>query len=60
MKRLIIAGFVRGMQVTPGVYQFDYYAFREHEARARDPEFWDRAEPGQTLTNRKRYSAAIG
>ena len=59
LKRLIVAGFVRGMQVTPGVYQFDYFSYRAHEGQAADPEFWDRKEPGERFTNRQRYSAAV-
>lgn len=60
MKRLIVAGFVRGQQTTPGVYQFDYHSFRAHCERAQDPEFWAQTEPGQAFTNRQRYSQAIG
>lgn len=60
MVRLIIAGFVKGMAVTPGVRQFDYHSYREHEkAVLADPEFWDRTEPGQLFNNRERYRKAI-
>lgn len=60
MTRLIVAGFVRGMAVTPGVRQFDYFSYLDHErAVAADPEFWDRTEPGQLFSNRDRYRKAI-
>jgi hypothetical protein len=60
MVRLIIAGFVKGMAVTPGVRQFDYFSYLDHErAVASDPEFWDRTEPGQLFSNRDRYRKAI-
>lgn len=60
MVRLITASFVKGMTVTPGVRQFDYFSYRDHEAAvAADPEFWDRVEPGQLFTNRDRYRKAI-
>ncbi len=59
IKRLIVAGFVTGQQVTPGVYQFDYFSFREHVQRTCDPEFWDQTAPGHKQTNRQRYSAAV-
>ena len=60
MVRLIIAGFVKGMAVTPGVRQFDYFSYLDHEsAVAADPEFWDRTEPGQLFSNRDRYRKAI-
>lgn len=59
MKRLIVAGFLVGQQTTPGVYQFDYFSFREHAAKAQNPEFWEETAPGQNFTNRQRYSAAI-
>lgn len=45
--------------MTPGVYQFNYYSYLEHEQATRDPEFWDRKAPGQRFTNRQRYSAAV-
>lgn len=60
MARLIVAGFVKGMAVTPGVRQFDYFSYLAHEAGvAADPEFWDRTEPGQLFNNRERYRKAI-
>lgn len=59
LKRLIIAGFVEGQLTTPGVYQFDYFSFREHTRRAADPEFWGTVEKGQRLTNAQRYSSAV-
>lgn len=60
MVRLIVAGFVKGMTVTPGVRQFDYFSYLDHEAAVlADPEFWDRTAPGQILNNRERYRKAI-
>lgn len=59
MRRLIVAGFVVGRQVTPGIYQFDLRSYQEHERQTADPEFWLRVEPGQKKTNRQRFSEAI-
>lgn len=57
MQRLIRAGFVCGNQPTPQIFEFDYYSYEAHQRATRDPEFWDRVEPGQTLTNRARNRA---
>jgi hypothetical protein len=60
MARLIRAKFVTGMNVTPGVMQFDYFSYLKHEADvAGDPEFWDRTEPGARFSNRERYRQAL-
>ena len=58
MVRLIEAGFVASQKTTPGLYQFDYHSFRDHEARvAQDSEFWTTIEPGQKLSNGARIKA---
>lgn len=60
LARLVRAGFVRGMRVTPNITQFDYFDYLRHErAVYEDDEFWDRTEPGQQMTNRERYRAAL-
>lgn len=57
--RLITAGFVDGVLVTPGVTQFDYFSYRQHLEKVRDPEFWDKIEAGHRFTNRQRYRQAL-
>ncbi|MBM3855340.1 MAG: hypothetical protein FJ399_19665 [Verrucomicrobia bacterium] len=60
LRRLITSAFVYGMQVSPGVMQFDYFSYCEHLLRvAQDPEFWDRIEPGRNFTNRQRYRQTL-
>lgn len=60
LRRLILAKFVKGETVTPGVHQFDYFDYMRHEAAvAADPEFWDRKEAGHKFTNRERYRQAL-
>jgi hypothetical protein len=60
MVRLVRAGFVAGGQTTPGINQFDYLDYRRHEAAVEsDPEFWDRTEPGHSLSNRLRFRRAL-
>ena len=60
MRRLVTAGFVDGQALTPFVVQFDFFSYLEHVRRVKeDTEFWDRKEPGQKFTNRKRYRDAL-
>lgn len=41
MRRLMTAGFVRYVQVTPGNYSIDLQSFFQHLSRVKsDPEFW--------------------
>lgn len=60
LRRLILAGLIKGETITPGVHQFDYFDYVRHEAAvAADPEFWDKTEPTHTFTNRERYRQAL-
>lgn len=60
MRRLVDAAFVQGEAITPGVRQFDYFDYLRHEAAvSKDPEFWERKEPGSNFTNRERYRQTI-
>ena len=53
LRRLMLGGFVRSIQLTPGQYAFDLQSYYQHVAKvAADPEFWT----GQNL---KRYMETI-
>jgi hypothetical protein len=55
LRRLMLAGFVRSKQVTPGQYSFCLQSYNQHLARVKaDPEFWSPRGP-----NLKRYMEAI-
>lgn len=50
LKRLIIAGFVKGQKITPSTWQFSICSYFEHLERVRnDPEFWDENHPQKNL-----------
>lgn len=52
LRRLMHAGFVDGLCITPGHYSFDIQSFYRHVARVKaDPDFW-------TGKNLKRYMQA--
>lgn len=40
LHRLIRAGFVRGRQPSPRVYEFELESYLEHLQACEDPEFW--------------------
>ena len=53
LRRLMTAGFVRSLQITPGQYAFDLHSYRQHcDKVAADPEFW-------SGVNRRKYMEAI-
>jgi hypothetical protein len=53
LRRLMLAGFVRSVQITPRQYAFDLQSYYQHLNHvAQDPEFW-------TGKNLKRYKEAI-
>lgn len=53
LRRLMTAGFVRSLQITPGQYAFDLQSYRQHcDKVAADPEFWKGA-------NLRKYMEAI-
>ena len=55
LRRLILAGFVRGEQPAPGVIQMDLESYFEHERATADPEFWTR----QNGANQKKLRLAV-
>ncbi|MBE6413227.1 MAG: hypothetical protein E7035_01580 [Verrucomicrobiaceae bacterium] len=57
LKRLIIAGFVKGQKIAPATWQFSLSSYFEHIERTRnDPEFWDVNNPQQ---NYQKYQSAL-
>jgi hypothetical protein len=53
LRRLIVAGFVKGRQLTPNSHSFCIQSFFQHVERVRaDPEFW-------TGENLRRYQQAL-
>ncbi len=53
LRRLMLAGFVRSQQVTPGQFAFDLQSYFRHLANVKvDPEFWSGA-------NLRKYMEAI-
>jgi hypothetical protein len=52
LRRLIIAGFVKGAQLTPGNVLIDLHSFYEHVEKCKDPEFWNKER-------REAYAAAL-
>ncbi len=53
LRRLMTAGFVKSLQVTPGQYAFDLSSFFQHCQNVRaNPEFWSGA-------NLRKYMEAI-
>ena len=50
IKRLVIAGFIEGGKLTPGMWSFDVQSYMDHlEAVYDDPEFWDETNLDQNL-----------
>lgn len=57
MKRLVLAGFVRGGKLTPSLWVFDLDSYRAHcRSCYADPSFWDSDHPEKHF---KKYRATL-